>query len=200
MPGSTIAYYLGQDIVSRTAADVRAANTGIFATDADVPVYLYTCLMDLFGYADQSALQDHIVARAGSNLAMSDSGIDIAVQMQESAISELPGTLKLDSLGAECAIVKILCRTHDPVEDDKIDLLENVDFRIRYIVSGLIRQYTKGSWPFNLLGQPSNLIPVSKSIDPTVGVSLQWLKLGDVENALERLSIYAATYARFFTK
>lgn len=203
MSGKTIAGYLGNDITSRTAANVVTANPGVFpGGPSTVPLYMYQSLREMLGFPDQATLQDHIVARYGSNLTMPTLGIEIALETQDAALSDVETNARYDVLGGEFGYARILSKIHDPVLDSQYDLVEQIDLRIRYLIETEIRQYTQGSTVVNPRGSSIYLNPATfdTTIDANLGVCVRWIKYGNSESALERVSIYSVQYARLFCK
>lgn len=202
MTAEVLAGYIGGDIVSRTAADVMTANAGMFASVNDVEPYMFMCVMDLMGLSTQAELQERIVARYGSSLNINDFGIDISTELQEQAIGNVETDNHSDFVGAEFSLARILVRLQEPSDDSELNFTKQIDLRIRYILTKWTRAYSKGVSAVNLVGSPNKLdpYPFDKSVSRAQGVDVTWMKNGNAENVLERVSIYSLNYVRLFPR
>jgi hypothetical protein len=198
-----LAKLIQDDITSRTAASVRTnpKNAGKFATDADVPPFLCMCSGELLlgsGF-DPVEFVNSVIYKYGSDLTDRDNGIELWAESQESAFS--PDNLHGDhddQIGAELQLVKILCRVGRIADDSKEDMVRQLDLRIRYLLDSRVRGEFKP--PGFSTAMPAILDPtgIDSSIDPELGIEVEWLKQQDNDNKKERISIYRCQFIRVF--
>lgn len=143
MSAKVVRYNIINDYTDKTASDVRTANPGLFATDADVPEYLYKSLKTL--WLGSSAASSEFAARVSPYLGGGDSdsrGSITVVQIStiESSQSQ-ESIMQDDQIGAENAEILITMRI--PRVAQTTDLLDNVCQRLKYILDMNYR-YVRG--------------------------------------------------------
>ena len=211
--------FLRTDIVSRTPADVIAANPGMFTGSPQasyVPQFLYRCLLDLLTGKDATHggdvnyLNNHVVGNYGQGDTFSDAGIELSSSEGDSAL--VNEGLKSDVVGARTAYMKILCRVANvPGDPDTLEnLVDNLSLRIQYILDGPTRGLFKGGG--TVIGQniypelADNTIFGLTIVNPNgrpavmVGVRALWLRDLKDPSALERLTLWRIEYSRLFAK
>lgn len=133
MPSRQIRYNLINDYIDRTAADVMAANPGMFDSVSEVPEYLYLSLKTLWLGAGAASgdFAKRVVADLGTGMESSAGCITIfTTQIEDQADDNQ--TFQDDRYGAEVAMVEIYMNI--PRVNTDIDILMNAGLRIKYLL------------------------------------------------------------------
>lgn len=136
--GEVIRYNLIQDNVDSTAQQVYLANTMVFSSSADVPVWMYTSLSTLLG-CPSADIGSFIIGDLGEAKVPTSPSIVIQTDNSYEAVDVGQG-LKADTPGNDTCFLEILVKN---VKANKsIYLVKNVLQRCRYLLDSNIRQYS----------------------------------------------------------
>lgn len=187
MSAKAIRYYLMQDTVSGSASTVSTDNPNLWPTAADVPDYAYKSLGNLWlssATPVSSQLGDSIVYRFGQNDTATNE-ISIFTQPIESVISD---TMRDNTIGAEESNLVIRI-TKTATSSSSVDLIQNIELRLRYLLDINWRRRRRGTPPF---------IPSTgdKSLDSAVGVLCEWDGYVTMPNAIQTIVRYKTYYVR----
>lgn len=139
MSSRIIKYALEQDVTDRTASQVRAANPGIWSSDAEVPEYLYQSLKTLWlgSSAASGELANVIVAGLGTGRESSSGSIVVYIQRCLESVEDPNSIFKSDTLGAESAEAHILLYTTR--NRISLDFINNATNRVKYVLDHRLR-------------------------------------------------------------
>jgi len=141
MTAKVVRYNVIQDYTDRTAADVMAANPGMFSSTSDVPVFLYQSLKTL--WLGASAASSEFAAKVSPYLGGGDADPRGSIQIVQvstvqSVLSE-DDILKSNEIGAETA--DIIFNLTTPRTATTSDFLDNAVQRLKYILDHELRGY-----------------------------------------------------------
>lgn len=204
MSAYLIDYVLGQDYKrNRTAAQVRALLPTQWATDADVPHFLYQplswILLGLEGdAAAQAALQEIIIPSYGLGNTPdepNDQSIQL-ISLPFESVAKADG-MKSDATGAETALLKTMVQIGADLDANDAFIASQADLRIRLIIDKNCRSLAMKNgeiWP------KGNGLPVTG--DPTINKNYpaicNYLGFIDNETAIGKVSLYLLQYTRTF--
>ena len=155
MPASVIREYLLTDVVDTTPAAIRALNPGVWDTDGDVPVYMYTSLCTLWtGSSGDVVNYDRLVsAQSGRGTVTADS-ITISPIICESVDSS-EGPEYMDELGAENARIFITYQQNRLVPDADWGRIESAELRTRLLLDANLRGQSRKPQSLPVVGDTS---------------------------------------------
>lgn len=201
-PIKEIAAFLRNDVQSRTAADVMAANPGKYDTEAQVGPHNYKSLLELLVGNDENHggdpnfLTTHVIEKYGAGLTEADSGIELAYTEGESAFGA-EGDLS-DDIGVKICFVRILCRLQTPVDPNtQLDTADVLSARVEYILDFLLRGYFRGG---GILNSPVLDVTVDPSLDKEYGVKCQYVRDLSEGSAIEKQTLWRVQYKTDFSK
>lgn len=195
MSGDVIRAALIADTTDTTAAAIRGFNPGMFATDADVPVWCYQSLKTLLLGTSAVAqdLADAVSPSYGMKLSQT-TGVDIVFDSVESV--DDPKGMKVDQTGWESGLFLVFARISYPVNAEQAESIKMVHMRIKTLLDVRTR-LESGLKP----GSLNNYLPAADPIiDPSENYICNFMRFGSVESVLERASIYRASYKLRFPK
>ncbi len=199
MPQSVIAQYLLTDVVDHTAAEIRALNPGVWTSDGDVPVYLYTSLCTLWtgSSGNVSALRKSLIYKSGQGQNKSADNIVIDGVSSESAFNpdsrENEGPAYSDEYGAENISLSILFQT-TATPTQNLTKNYNADLRVRLLLDAKFR---------GLCGV-SQSVPILPDADKSIDRDHEFLGLweGFLTNqaANQLVSVYTFSFVRSYAR
>jgi hypothetical protein len=182
--------YLLQDVVDTTPAVIRSLNPGVWASDDDVPVYMYTSLCTLWTGVSGDVVSFGLLISANSGRGdVTTSTISISPLIQES-MEATEGPEHIDYIGGENTKIFITFLLPRSVPEGKWGKIQNAELRIRLLLDANIRGACR---------KPVS-IPISgdTSIDPEGGFLLTWQAFANDPNESYLVAEYQASYIRAF--
>lgn len=188
MSARVLEWNLEQDVIDRTAADVRTANPGLFASDADVPDFLFKSLKTIWlgTFAASGDLAGVVISDLRTKTNDSAGAITIiADRVIESAEARF---FESDQIGAETA--RIVIQFTRPRNTTSVTIIRDACLRVRYILDLASR---------SLRGLPQQLpIRTDNTVDPSFGLYARFDEyLGPLRADIEEL-IFTCEYVRVF--
>lgn len=180
---------------TRTAEDVRALVAGRWATDEDVPWYLYKPLKEILmgPGADDEDYRNLLITTYGAGHTPEDAGVHILTLPKGSVYDD--GGMKVNEHGAECAILKILVQIGDSLTGDDLIRAEQADLRIRFLLDWFWRVKRKKSGDSVIPGLTGDG-DSSIYLNATHQIQCIWLGFLDNQSVIAKASVYQLQYTR----
>lgn len=195
--GSVIREYLLLDVVDRTASSVMVLNPGMWASEAEVPVYLYKSLCTLWTGASGDVVNYDrmIVAKSGEGKNLSENCIWISPYICDNSESSDEIPWLSDVQGGESAriFIGLSYKKGTKVTPELEDRTQNSELRIRLLLDQNLRSTCQ---------KPQDLpIAPGGSINSSYGLfRMSWKGYDSDPSAIEIVAEYHAAYVREFAR
>lgn len=193
---------LEADTDSSTADAVFARNTNPKITSAaQIPFHLYMSLADMFSAFYTGSNWPTLVTPTYGAASSQANGIDLIYQVSES-VTAGGNNDRDDTVGAEYAEVKILCKVDKPTPAQKW-ITGAADLRVRYLLDTLLRGKWAQLYPSVVTvggkGPYLNPIGLDNTIDPNEPFICRYIQQDLLNSDVRtRISRFSLNYVRLF--
>ena len=199
MTAKVVKDVLSLDLTSiRTAAQVRTLVPGRWASDPEVPLFLYTSLRDIFDPSlTNQQFKDLIIESYGVGATPADMGIHLITLPAESVTKDYG--MQLDKVGVEIALLSIMVQLGENLLDAQIDIVEQADLRIRWLLDYNIRSTRRKKGDLTVVpGLSSNADMTIYPNAKDTPVICNYEAFLNNESSIAKASLYRLQYFRIF--